>query len=167
MRARTIATSIRLFAILIVVAVAAPSAAVAQQVGSADAAVIKTYVLTMPKFELWIRTTLEMAKARVDTAAMMDNDSTDKSLDAMARRIESVPVARNVLRSAGISAREYTVLSLAVLQASMTDAMMQQYPDMKEPDINHANVVFMREHRARVQELMAKLEAAGRDKGKE
>lgn len=160
MRARSLAMSVRLIVAVLLAAAAAPSLA-AQDVNAKDAAELKAYTLTKAKFDVWIRTTLEISRATKDTASEAEVEADDESVDGVARRIEAIPAARNALRRSGISAREYTILSLVVAQAAMADRMMQQYPTMKAPDINRANLAFMREHRAYVREQMAKLEVAG------
>lgn len=145
--------------------------ALAQSHDDADTRAINAYTLTMPKVEAWMNATLDMYKAAKAKAAAEGEDgasededddaSGNESLDETAARINRMPEARRALRAAGLTAREYTLVSLTLMQAMMADAMMRQYPKMERPKINQANLAFVQKNRAHLEARMNALKAAG------
>jgi predicted RNase H-like nuclease (RuvC/YqgF family) len=107
----------------------------------------------------------EELEQRLD--ALKDNDAMNMSdaqtIAQMAAKIEKFPPMMAGLRSAGLTAREYSKFMMAVLQAGMT-AGMQKAGMLKEipPGTNPANVKFMLDH----EEDFKKMQAAWAELGK-
>lgn len=87
--------------------------------------------------------------------------SGEKSLDQMAAEIERVPQLRKAIEDAGLSAREYSVISLALMQASAANMLVQQgaKPDSiaREIGTHPDNVRFAKEHEAEIARLQRAL----------
>jgi hypothetical protein len=83
------------------------------------------------------------------------------SLDEIAAEIERVPQMRKAIEDAGLSAREYAVVSLALMQASAANMLVQQgaKPDSiaREIGTHPDNVRFAKEHEAEVARLQRAL----------
>lgn len=90
-----------------------------------------------------------------------EEQSGDKSLDQMAAEIERVPQLRKAIEDAGLSAREYSVISLALMQASAANMLVQQgaKPDSiaREIGTHPDNVRFAKEHEAEIARLQQAL----------
>lgn len=90
-----------------------------------------------------------------------EEQSGDKSLDEMAAEIERVPQLRKAIEDAGLSAREYSVISLALMQASAANMLVQQgaKPDSiaREIGTHPDNVRFAKEHEAEIARLQRAL----------
>lgn len=160
-RSRTIQILLVLAALFITM----PAAAGAQGRGEADAKAVDAYRLTIPKFDAWVKASLAMAKAH---AGKVEDDEDEDAvendaqwLDDIARKLDGIPEARTAIRGAGLSSREYAVLSMVILQSVMADEMMKQYPTMEAPKINPQHLEFVRTNRAYVEKQMAALKAAG------
>jgi hypothetical protein len=158
---------------------AAAGAGTPATIVDADLRDVGTYELTMDKIDKYLAATRNMAlamkgltpeqreklKARGDASA---------SLDDYAAQIESEPIARDAVRRAGLSSREFATITMAYLQAGMADAVLQMRPDIKNADsiaremkANPANVRFVRENRAaldaKFKALEAEMKAMGAD----
>lgn len=172
---RPVAASRVLARVVVLLGVAAALVArpaLAQSHDDADTRAFNSYTLTMPKVEAWARASLDIYKAAKAKAAAQgedaasededdEEDSSNQSLDEMAARINRQPEARRALRAAGLTAREYMLVSLTLMQAMMADQMMRQYPNMERPKINPANLAFVQKNRARLEARMNELKAAG------
>jgi hypothetical protein len=139
----------------------------AQRSRAADAAELKGYRLTMPKVEAWAKASVAIAEAMKAKVASGDTVSDDAdegesagSLDDVAARLQREPTVRRALRSAGISAREYSIVGLVLMQAMMAEAMMRQNPTVKLGEVNPANVQFVKTNRARLEERLRAVKAA-------
>jgi hypothetical protein len=154
-----------LLLVLAVLFVAMPVAAGAQSRGEADAKEVDAYRLTIPRFDAWVKASLAMAKTH---AGKVDDEGDDEAvendaqwLDDIARKLDGMPEALTAIRGAGLSSREYAILSMVILQSVMADEMMKQYPTMEAPKINPQHLEFVRSNRAHVEKQMAALKAAG------
>ena len=101
-----------------------------------------------------------------------DNDEdSGKSddIDGMARKIDSQPQLAAAIREAGLSSREFAVMTLALMQSGMAASVMKMRPK-DDPDslaramkANPTNVRFYREHEAeltrRTNEMKAEMKA--------
>lgn len=161
LRSRTV----HLLLMLVALFLAMPAAAGAQNRGEADAKAVDAYRLTIPKFDAWVKASLAMAKAHAGKAdADEDEDAAENDaqwLDDLARKLDGIPEARTAIRGAGLTSREYAILSMVILQSVMADEMMKQYPTMEAPKINPQHLEFVRANRAHVEKQMAALKAAG------
>jgi hypothetical protein len=125
-------------------------------VSADDKAALLSYRLDMNKmrqFATVVRTIGEYQKshpgADVDVSLNGQED-----LDASAARIDADPVARDALRKAGISAREYVLLVSSYIAAGMSASMMEANPNARLPsDVSPENVEFVRTHKAELQKM--------------
>ena len=147
-------------------------AARAQSSGDGDEAAIRRYTLTMPKVEAWIRASRDVAaaaqaKAKAMGDSVQDDDSDDdaggdESIDGMAARLARHPEVKRALEGAGLTPREFALVSLTLMQAMMADALLQKYPNAKHPDnLNPANLAFVKANRAQLEAKMAQLKSEG------
>lgn len=96
-----------------------------------------------------------------------ENDASDnnESLDAMVKRIESNKMANDAIRKAGLTAREYTLLTVATMQAAMAASVLQMRPNdnqdslAREMKVNPANIKFMKDNQAEFQRRQDALQA--------
>ena len=99
---------------------------------------------------------LEQAEAATDDGSLANA----QTLSEMAAAIDRQPIVANALRSAGMSSREYSVMTMALLQASMWAGMKKQglvkEKDMPK-DINPANVTFIEQHEAEMTALQQRM----------
>lgn len=166
---------------------ATDSAAATPASGSADMdeqlADISSYRLTMDKVDRWMNAQRIMAKQvaalspaeREAFKARQDqqDDATDADMDEMVRRIESEPMMKSAVREAGLSPREFTLLTMSMIQTGMATAVLDMRPNdnqdslAREMKANMDNIRFMRENQAELtrkqQETAATLKAAGMD----
>ena len=87
-------------------------------------------------------------------------DKSTETLDGLEARLKQHQGAAAVLAREGLSAREWAVCMMALLQASLVEGFSQGKADLAKlpPGVNPDNVRFVREHRA---ELEAMREAFG------
>jgi AraC-like DNA-binding protein len=141
--------------------------------GDADLADVASYRLTMDKIDRYYAAQRNMAvraqaMSPAERAALEAKDDADdnanQSLDDMARKIEQTPVMAEAVREAGLSAREFATITLAMLQSGMAAAVLQMRPNenqdslVREMKANMDNIKFMRENEAALkqkQEAMA------------
>ena len=75
----------------------------------------------------------------------------------MTARIESNPVARKAVEAAGLSARQYVVITMALFQASLAQYAVDQGADpgkiARETGVNPANIGFVKEHKAELEQM--------------
>lgn len=161
---------------------ATATSASADAKGDADLADVQSYELTMDKVDKYFAVQRKLAdklKAmspaeRKAAMARKDDDNDDESdknddIDGMARRIDSQPQLGAAIREAGLSSREFAVMTLALMQSGMAAGVMKMRPK-DDPDslaramkANPANVRFYREHEAeltrRTNEMKAEMKA--------
>ena len=127
--------------------------------GDADLRELSRYQLTMAdvrKFEAANAYLAKHSKEEQD-----DDDAEDEgdneSLDEMAARIESNPIARKAVEAAGLSARQYVVITMALFQASLAQYAVDQGADpgkvAGETGVNPANIRFVKEHKAELEQM--------------
>jgi hypothetical protein len=145
-----------------------------------DLADVTSYRLTMDKLDKFYAAQRNLAlKAKAmspeEREAMRRDDSDEASgsgsLDDLVRRIESVPQMRDAIRDAGLSPREYAVLTMSLLQSGMAASVIKMRPKddpdslAREMQANIENVRFVQEHEAeltrRQKALEAEMKAAG------
>lgn len=145
---------------------------------------ITEYRLTMDKLDRYFESQRNLAKAAaamspaeraaMEAANATDNDSgNDDSLDDIARKVEKQPMIAKAVRDAGLSAKEYATLTIALMQAGMAQAVLDMRPNdnqdslAREMKVNPANIAFMREHKDEIKRkgdaIAAEMKAAGMD----
>jgi hypothetical protein len=110
-----------------------------------------------------LRTKLEAEEAKLMPA---DTDNAP-SLDAMAKRIESVPALANAIRGAGLTPREYSLMSLVTIQAVMAHGFMKSSGGKELPRELAAtmladNVKFVADNEAEITRLLERLKTLER-----
>ena len=91
-----------------------------------------------------------------------DKDSNPETLDQMAKQIESEPAMAKAIRSAGLTPREYSLMSLVTFQAMMAHGMQNQYGSKELPKefqgtVLEDNIKFVAQNEAEITRLLEKL----------
>ena len=126
--------------------------------GEADLRELSSYQLTMADVRKYAAANANLAK---HPEAEQEDDAEDAdenaSLDEMAARIESIPIARKSVEAAGLSARQYAVITMALFQASLAQYAVEQGADpgkiARETGVNPANIRFVKEHKAELEQM--------------
>ena len=98
----------------------------------------------------------EAAEAESEAENANAEANNDPSIDGMTARIEKSKMMNDAIRDAGLSAREYTVITFAMMQASMALAIQKMRPNdnadslAREMKTNPDNVKFFRENEAEI-----------------
>jgi hypothetical protein len=152
-------------------AAAAPASAIAGTKGDAELADVQSYKLSMEKIDKMLAAQRNLAaKAKAMTPAERDamqargESSSDPSasLDDMARKIDGEPMLRDAIHQAGLSPREYVLITMSMMQTGMADGVLKMRPKdnqdslIREMKANPDNIKFYREHEA---EITAKTKA--------
>lgn len=142
--------------------------------GEADLADVTNYKLTMDKIDKLFAATRniglkaknmspaerEAFKAR--SGARGDNNA---SVDDMVRNIESEPMMVSAIREAGLSPREYIILTVSMMQSGMAAGVAKMQPKanqdslIREMKANPENVKFMNDNEAVLTQKQKAMEA--------
>ena len=150
-------------------AAAAPAAAAPASTGD-DLADVAAYELTMERMDRFFAVqralgTRMAAMSPAEREAMDVASDADDSMEETVRKLEGNATMAAALREGGMSAREFTTFTAAMIQAGMAAAMLQTQPQanqdslMREMKVNPANVRFLRENEAELQRRQAELQA--------
>jgi hypothetical protein len=154
---------------------AAPASAIAGTKGDAELADVQSYKLSMEKIDKMLAAQrILAAKAKAMTPAEREamearGESAsypNESLDDMARKIDSEPILRDAIREAGLSSREYVLITMSMMQTGMAGGVLKMRPKdnqdslIREMKANPDNIKFYREHEA---EITAKSKAIGEE----
>jgi hypothetical protein len=102
---------------------------------------------------------LEEQRAKLEDKDDDDDMDGDPSVDEIAAEISNIPAASSALRSAGLSAREYVIMALALFEAQAFASFKQQGITASIPaEANHANIKFVQDHAAVLKRMSEKLE---------
>lgn len=128
-----------------------------------DLADISKYRLTMDKIDKYIAAqrniamkAKNMSPAEREAMATRNSSDPDASIDDMTRRIESEPVFVSAIRDAGLSPREFTMLTMSMMQTGMAAGVAKMRPNdnqdslIREMKANPDNVRFYNEHEAEI-----------------
>ena len=151
---------------------AATGATASTGASSADADLreIASYQLTMDKVNKWFDAQRNMAiKVKAMTPAERETlgarSSVTGGMGDMAARIEANPALNAALRDAGLTAREYATLTMAMVQSGMAASVLKMRPKdnqdslVREMKASMANITFMREHEAELTRKQQAMEA--------
>ena len=133
---------------------------------------MEQYTLTMEKVGQLSQLLTDAAAAlkadpRLKNSLDLTGGDGHASLDAMTRQIAGSPVLRALLAKNGFQPREFTVMTMALLQASLglygkpKDVTMEQYA--AKIHANPANLVFVQQHAAELGEVHRKAMALDSD----
>jgi hypothetical protein len=139
----------------------------------ADLADLSRYRLTMDKVDRYFvaqrnlfQKVKDMSPAERE-ALEKSQDSVadaDANLDDMVRNIERSPVMRDAVRDAGLSPREYVMVTMAMFQAGMAASVIKMRPNdnqdslAREMKVNPENLKFMQEHEAHITQKQKAME---------
>jgi len=147
----------------------APSAQV-----EADLADVTNYRLSMDKIDKYIAAQKNIgAKAASLTPAQREalqtrnDDSSDPnaSLNDMVKRIEAEPMMVSAIRDAGLSPREFTMITISMMQTGMAAAVLKMRPTdnqdslIREMKANPDNVKFYNANEAEITRKAKEVEA--------
>jgi hypothetical protein len=160
--------SLPLLAAVLAALLAAPAASRAD----ADLADLAKYRLTMDKIDRLYAAQRNLATkvknmSPQERAALKESQSSDASanLDDMVRNVERSPVMRDAVRDAGLSAREYVMVTMALVQSMMASSVLQMRPNdnqdslAREMKVNPDNLKFIKEHQAEIVQKQQAMEA--------
>ncbi len=92
-----------------------------------------------------------------DEISRWDDDDADDDLNGagtiseFTRRVEVNPALAAAIRSVGLTPREYATALLALLQATLTDGLIEQkLLKQAPPEVSRHNLDFVRQHRAQL-----------------
>lgn len=132
----------------------------------ADLRELQRYELTMSDLRKYASASeslarFEKAKQRDDEDS--DDDSDDEgdngmeSLDDMVAKINRAPEARKAIEAAGLTVRQYAVITMALFQAAFAQFAIDQGADpakvARDASVNPANLRFVKEHKAEIEKL--------------
>ena len=154
---------------------AAPAAAPAGATSAdADLADLSRYRLTMDKVDRFyaaqhnVYTKVKnMSPAEREALAKTYEGSSNAnaSLDDMVRNVERIPEYRDAVRQAGLSPREYIMVTMAMMQSMMASSVLQMRPNdnqdslAREMKVHPDNIKFIREHQAEITQKQKAMEA--------
>ena len=119
----------------------------------ADAREVRAYTLTDASFAKYVDATHRLHDVKFENCVDDDDDEAQDSIAAYAARLDSVPGAKAAVQAAGMTSREYVVVSFSLLQNGMASYLLQT-PGGKLPDgVDMANVDFIRKHSSELHQL--------------
>lgn len=156
------------------------AAPAASQSGDEELKDIASYHLTMDKIDKYIAAERNLAakaksmspEERKAFEERGDQDSeNDASLDDMVKKFDSEPVLKSAIQEAGLSTREFVMLTMSMMQSGMAAAVLKMRPNDNQDSLirsmqaNPENVKFYQEHEAEITQkqkaIEAELKAAG------
>lgn len=161
-------------------ATAATSAPAASSGGGDDLADVTNYKLTMDKIDKYIAAqrnitnkakSMSQAEREAMEARNENRGDPNASLADMARNIDREPMMRDAIRDAGLSSREFALITISMMQSAMASSVLKMRPNdnqdslIREMKANPDNIKFYREHEAEITRktsaLQAEMKAAG------
>jgi len=126
--------------------------------GDADLRELSRYTLTLTDIRKYAAANANLAKQpKAEQEDDEAEDEDDESLNAMTAKIERMPAARKAIESAGLTVRQYAVITMAVIQASMAQFAIDQGADpakvARDASVNPANIRFVKENKAELEKL--------------
>ena len=118
---------------------------------------VSNYELDMERMKRYAAAIKGFSKLTpADTAGMGKIDmGSNSSMRESIAAIDGHPAARRVLSEAGLTAREYVLITAAYLQAAMTQGMLQASPGFEVPKgQSRKNVDFLNANRAEIEVIM-------------
>ncbi len=131
--------------------------------GDADLRELSRYELTMADVRKFAAANAALAKhpkaEQSDDEDEGEDESSndDESLDEMAARIGRIPEARKAIEAAGLTVRQYAVITMALFQSAFAQYAVEQGADpakvARDAGVNPANLRFVKEHKAELEKL--------------
>ena len=135
-------------------ALLASTVALAAGQADRDAKEVGSYVLTEAGLAKYTQASHGMKSVMEKSPETCKEDSEGaKSLDQMAAKLDAVPGAKAVMKSAGMSSREFFVFSMSLVQNAMAAWAQDQPAGKLPPGAQMANVKFYRAHESALKKL--------------
>jgi hypothetical protein len=153
---------------------ASTPASASQSQSDEDLQDVSKYKLSMDKIDKYIQSQKNMA-AKVKSMSPAEREAfssrdiasdANASLDDMVAKIDKEPVMVEAIKSAGLSTREWVLVTMSMMQTGMAAAVLKMRPNdnqdslMREMKVNPDNIKFYNEHEA---EITAKTKAIEAD----
>jgi hypothetical protein len=154
-------------------AVAADASAAAAQPEKLFTDEVSNYRLTVSAMQKFVQATQNL-DALEDTDVDLDGrfsdmDEDDLDLGRIASAFDSEPAIKTAINGAGLTSREYLTFLFAMIQTTITAAMLEIGGDnalaQMENSVLKQNVMFLREHKEEFEAMGEKLEAMGERHG--
>lgn len=123
---------------------------------------VRDFKLSMPRMQKWVQAVQNMvavSKAHPELEGTYEADQ-NAPLDQQVAALEKHPQAKKAVKDAGLSPREFTMISYAYMQAAAAQSV-QQMPAGKTRDsvmqslkVHPDNVTFLQKNRAELEKLM-------------
>jgi hypothetical protein len=146
------------------------STAQAANNGNADLQDLSKFRLTMDRVDKYYVAQKNVAVAfskmspEEREAAQIESNN-DDDIDEMTRNVESKPVFADAIRKAGLSAREYTMITIALFQSMMAASVVDMHPVekrdsiMRDMQVIPENVKFVKDNQMALQQKHQSMEA--------
>lgn len=119
---------------------------------------LKSYRLTMDKVDKYYAAQRNLAqKAKTmsrEEREQIEADASDENIDEWAASLERIAPVREAVRGAGLSVKEFAMITMALMQANMAAGVLEMRPNdnqdslAREMNANMDNIRFVRQHRA-------------------
>ena len=143
---------------------------------------LSKYRLSMDKIDRYIAVQRSLAQraaamSPAEREAMKEKygnqDNSNANLDDLARNIEEIPEMNAAVREAGLSPREFALITMSMMQSAMAASVLQMRPNdnpdslAREMKANIDNIRFYQQHEAEIarktSELQAEMQRLGMD----
>lgn len=144
------------------------SAPAASGASGNDLADVTNYRLTMADFDKFYAAQKNVAlkmkalpaaeRERLQQQHDAEEVPDDETIDQLAARIGKDPLMKQGIEEAGLTTRQFALLSLSMMQTGMAEAVLAMRPKdnqdslMREMKVNPENVKFYREHKAELEQ---------------
>ena len=141
--------------------VAAPQGKRGAQASDPDQAEMTSFRLTMDnldKFATASKGLLKYQKEKQSLEDSMSNDADARTISGMVRTVEKYPALVSVIKSAGLSVRDYSVMSGTLVTSAMAVGMKKQglIPQIP-PTVSAENAAFVDKNYDKIEALMKTL----------
>ena len=154
-------------------AAAAPPPIVVTEELKKDVRDVAAFTLSMERMEKYFTAQKNMAVAEMQMSAeeraVIERDAqasgNNTTLNDMVSSIERHPKIHDAVKRAGLTAREYALITATYMQASMAQSVLQSRPNenqdslLKMMRVHPANMAFVRQNGAEIQRRGQALEA--------
>ena len=120
---------------------------------------VRDFHLTMDEVSKYASATTNLKKLADSTPGLkesMESENDEKNIGDMVRGLEKYPQAVTAIRSAGMSSREYVVMSMTLMQTVIAVGLKKQGLGKEYPagTINPQNVAFVEQNYDKLRKLL-------------
>ncbi len=132
---------------------------------------VREYRLTMPLMQQYVQAVrnlhqLERTDPELRRRMEAMGEHEERSLAEVTGLIEGEPQLRRAIEDAGLTVRDYMLISLAFMQSMMAHEFQRQgYIQELPPEVSAENVAFIRDNEQQLQPLMDELNRLGEEGG--